>query len=234
MPPTNWNSDLDYDAIRCLGVPLAEKLSLWENWTAINKPEAKIRYDDLVERLTLSGATDKALRSGEELKPFCLPDSDGHLQNSEVLLAKGPLVVSFNRGHWCPYCLFELRALEDIHSDVIKAGASMVSITPQRASSAKILKEKSAMNFAVLCDIDNAYALSCGLMMSIGEAVDEAYRNIGIDLARDQGNEGLFLPMPATYVIDQQGQIVADYVHPDFRTRLAPSEIIKTLQSLTG
>ena len=88
------------------------------------------------------------------------------------------------------------------------------------------------LTFAVLCDIDNSYALECGLMMSIGPAIDQVYQKTGISLATDQGNEGLFLPIPATYVIGRDGIIVADYVHPDFRTRMAPENILMALELL--
>ena len=231
MSPQNATSNLDFDAIRCLGAPLSEKLSLWVSWTAANKPEAAKRYDDLVERLTLSGATDNAVKSGSPLEPFLLPDTEGHLQGLQNYLVEGPLVVSFNRGHWCPYCLLELRALEEIHSEVNQLGGSIISITPQRAASANRLKEKSELTFPILSDIDNAYALSCGIMMSISDAVDKAYKNIGIDLAADQGNDGMFLPMPATYVVNKEGVVVADYVHPDFRTRMPPQDILTALQA---
>jgi len=232
MPENKTVSGLDFDAIRCLGIPLAEKLSLLEDWSEESWPDFKTLYNDLVERLTLSGATQYAPVTGTSLMPFLLPDSDGHLRNSRDFLAKGPLVVSFNRGHWCPYCQLELLALEEIHSKIAQRNGSIISITPQRGCSAKTLRDKVEPSFPVLCDIDNAYALASGLMMFIGDAVSQAYKDFGIDLAADQGNDGMFLPVPATYVVNEEGMIVADYVHPDFRKRMAPQDILQALDTL--
>ena len=234
MSSNNRASDLDYDAIRCLGIPLPEKLSLMGGWSAEHHPQFEAHYEELIERLTMSGAVDNALTTGTPLNPFLLPDSDGQLQSSKKLLAKGPLVVSFNRGHWCPYCELELHALEEINSQVVRRDASIISITPQRGSPSKKMKDKSELSFLVLCDLDNAYALGSGLMMSIGEPIIRAYKDFGLDLSKDQGNEGVFLPMPATYVVDPRGMIVADFVHPDFRKRMAPKDILAALDKLPG
>jgi len=228
----NSSSIPDYDLIRCLSVPLAEKLEAYASWQALSQPEFKLLNDTLFERLAASGAAEGALKSGGPLLPFALPDTDGRLVSSGDLLKAGPLVVSFNRGYWCPYCRLELLALEEIFEPVKKLGGTIVSITPQRAPAANQLKEMCEITFSMLCDIDNSYALECGLMMSIGQAFDEAFREFGVDLATDQGNDGQFLPIPATYVVGQDSLIVADYVHPDIRKRMAPENILDALEAL--
>ena len=228
----NSSSTPDYDVIRCLSVPLAEKLQAYSKWQALSQPEFKLLNDRLFERLAASGAAEGALRSGAPLLPFTLPDSDGRLVSTGDCLKSGPLIVSFNRGYWCPYCRLELLALEEIFERVKKLGGTIISITPQRAPAANQLKEMCETTFSMLCDIDNGYALECGLMMSIGEAFDQAFREFGVDLATDQGNDGQFLPIPATYVVGQDGLIVADYVHPDIRKRMAPEKILDALESL--
>ena len=223
------STDPDFDAIRCLSVPLAEKLHAYADYSAKNYPDFKLLYDLLVAQLEASGSTEGALRAGASLPPFVLPDTDGRLINLAKFLETGPLVISFNRGHWCPYCRLELLALEEIYAEVKGLGGDIISITPQRIPAANQLREMCGLTFPMLCDIDNAFALECGLMMSIGAAVDQAYQDFGIDLANDQGNGGLFLPMPATYVIGRDGMIIADYLHPDFRTRMAPNDILMSL-----
>jgi len=227
-------TDPDFDAIRCLSVPLAEKLNAYADCSAENYPDFKLLYDLLIERLAASGSTEGALRAGASFPPFVLPDTDGRLINSKKFLETGSLVISFNRGHWCPYCRLELLALEEIYAEVKGLGSTIISITPQRIPAASQLKEMCELTFPILCDIDNAFALECGLMMSIGPTVDQAYQDFGIDLASDQGNDGLFLPMPATYVVGRDGMIISDYLHPDFRTRMAPNDILKSLTQLSS
>ncbi len=226
--------ELDFDALRCLDITLAEKLAAFSRWEDKNLPKFGALYKDLVERLTSSGAGSDAIKTGSKLLQFILPDVDGRLVNSDSLLASGPLVVSFNRGYWCPYCKLELLGLAGIHDEVKALGAEIVSITPQRVPAAKRLREAIDLPFAILCDMDNSYALSCGLMMANGDAVHQALLEFGVDLGADQGNHGMFLPLPATYVVAQDGKIIADYVHPDFRTRMAPHDILAALGSISS
>ena len=221
-----------FEAIRCLSVPMAEKLIAYAKWAAANEPHYELLYDDLVEQLDAADATESAPRKGSSLPPFQLPDTDGRLVQSGELLKAGPLVLSFNRGHWCSYCRLELLALEELNAEIRQLGGTIISITPQCASAANKLREICELTFPILCDVDNAYALECGLMMMIGPAIDRVYQMTGINLSADQGNEGLFLPIPATYVIGQDGIIHADYVQPDFRTRMTPQDILAALHKI--
>lgn len=233
MPVQPSSIEMDFDAVRCLSAPLARKLEAYSQKIQDNRPNVAEVYDKFVNRLVSSGASKGALGVGSSLLPFLLPDSDGQLVNSEDLLTSGPLVLSFNRGHWCSFCGFELLALAEIHPKVKLLGGEIVSVTPEKALSARNLKVTYNLPFPALCDIDNGYALANGLMISIGEAVRQAYLAYDIDLAAYQGNHGIFLPIPATYIVAPDGVILNAFVNLDFRKRMPPEDVIATLEALT-
>jgi len=230
MNSSGQSLDLDFDTLRCLDISLAEKLASFSRWENSNFPEFGVLYRELVERLTSSSAGENALKTGSSVPSIILPDADGHLIDVPKLLSSGPLVISFNRGYWCPYCKLELLALANIYPQIQELGAQVISITPQRAPATNKLAETCDLPFSILCDLDNSYALLCGLMMSQGSDIVEALSNFGVDLGSDQGSKGGFLPIPATYVINPEGLVVAHYIHPDFRTRMVPEDILKALQ----
>lgn len=119
-----------------------------------NSPSA-VNYDGLVEHLATVNAGANAPSPGDPLPLFQLPDENGRLLTSTELLASGPLVVSFNRGNWCPYCWLELSALEDCTSAIVEGGGSVVSITPEVATFSRRLKSRLGLSFPVLTDLDN-------------------------------------------------------------------------------
>jgi peroxiredoxin len=144
-------------------------------------------------------------------------------------LAKGPLVVSFNRGPWCDYCGLELHALARAYPGIVAAGGEVVSVVPETAKYAEVLQGSRGLPFRVLTDLDLAYALSLGLVFWVGDKIKEMYGQFGIDLAQFQGNGGWLLPIPATLVVGQDGRVKARFVDPDFRHRMDIEEIFKAL-----
>ncbi len=194
-------------------------------------PAVARAYKKLVDRLSNGGAAASAPREGDALRPFRLPDERGNLVTLADLLARGPLVVSINRGHWCSYCGLELDALRDIHSEIQELGASLVAITPERSRFAKQLKEEHGLEFPVLCDVESGYALSLGLAFWCGEELIPLYKELGFDLPSFQGAASWILPIPATYVVAPDGGILSSYVNADFRRRMEPEKILAALQT---
>ncbi len=172
-----------------------------------------------------------APKVGGLLPDFLLPDSEGKLHRLTDMVAGGPVVVSFNRGHWCAYCRLELLALAEVHSDIERHGGTVVSIMPERAGQTGQVKLDFALPFRILTDIDNGYALACGLMISLGTAVRDIYTSRGRNLAEFQGNDAWFVPIPATFVVGPDRRILGCYVNTDFTSRMAPSEILACLSS---
>jgi peroxiredoxin len=192
-------------------------------------PDLESIYDRLVERIRPNAAANRVPAIGAKLPGFFLTDSEGHFVDLSSLLAKGPLVISFNRGPWCDYCGLELRALARAHPAIAAAGGDVVSIVPETAPYAKTLKQVRNLPFKVLTDLDLAYALSLGLVFWVGEEIKDAYLKFGIDLAQFQGHGGWLLPIPATFVVGSDGRVKARFVEPDFRHRMGMEAILGAL-----
>jgi len=188
--------------------------------------------DRLVARLHAIDAGIGAPRVGEPMPQFLLTDERGRLVSSDELLEKGPLVVAFRRGHWCPYCQLATEALSRIQGQVVEMGAGIVVISPETIPHARVLKMSAGAGFPILSDIDNGYALSLGLAISLGDEMRDLMIRRGRDLAAYQGNGAWLLPIPATFVLDRTGMIVARHVDPDCRSRAAIEDILAALRAL--
>jgi peroxiredoxin len=210
---------------------LAECLSAYaEELRSSGSPFAR-EYERLIERLKAGTVGAQAPGVGDAMPPFLLPDQDGGMVNLEALLAQGPLVISFNRGHWCPFCRIELAALDAAHEELARLGARVVSIMPDRQPYTRELARRFAHPITILTDMDNDYALSLGLAMWVGDEIRGLLAEDGVPLPLFQGNEAWVLPLPATFVVRQDGRIAARYVNPDFRERMEIADIIAALES---
>ena len=161
---------------------------------------------------------------------FLLPDSSGRLVSLDDLIAEGPAVISFNRGHWCEYCTIELTALRQGLNEIAAHGAKVVSIMPESEAFTTKAAANAGNAFKVLSDIDNGYALTVGLAIWLGERVRTLYLSHGLNLERFQNSPNWFVPIPATFVVGRDGVIVARHVDPDFRNRMDIEEIVAALK----
>lgn len=229
MPDQPSIGQIDFEAVRCLDVSLANKLQAYVQLHWEHQPEVATIYQDLVDRLSTAGAGKKAPRIGDCLPPFALTDTHGRVTSLDDFLERGPLILSFNRGSWCPFCRLELLAYAERYQEVRNLGGDFVSILPETAKPTRGMKETYEFPFAVLSDLDNGYALANGLMISCGEELKAALLQRGIDLAALHGNQGLLLPITATYVVGQDSVIKDAFVNPDFRLRMSPDRAIAAL-----
>ncbi len=213
------------DRADVMDAPLDEKLAAYVARSSEILPDVLTAYDRLVARLENAGAGHSAPAIGEELPAFALPDNTGRIVHLQQLLAQGPLVVSFNRGHWCPYCRLELRALMRAAGHLRQRHVEIVSIMPETGENRDEMVAENGLPFRVLTDVDLGYTLSLGLVVAVDPEVIEIYRGLDIDLPRYQGREGWFLPIPATYVVDSNRRIKAGFVNPDFRKRMTLEQI---------
>jgi peroxiredoxin len=222
------------DAFRqicAMEAPLHERMEAFS--TAVRRfglPFAEA-YDDLVARIRSGDAGSTAPGPGDRMPSFLLPDSSGRLLDLEDLLAAGPAVISFNRGHWCEYCVIELTALRQALNEIAAHGASVVSIMPETEVFTAKAAASAGNAFKILSDIDNSYALSLSLAIWLGERVRTLYLSHGLNLERYQASTSWFVPIPATFVVGRDGRIIARYVDPDFRHRMDIEDIIAALQS---
>ena len=201
-----------------------------------NLPPADLLKDllGIIEQLITSGATEKALKEGAQAPDFTLPDALGNAVTLSHLLAQGPVVITFYRGEWCPYCNLELRAYQGVLPQLQELGATLVAISLQTPDHSLSLVEKQQLTFTVLSDVGNRVARQFGLVFTIEEAVRTAHRRIGANLPAFNGDDSWELPMAGTFLVDQSGTIRLASVDPDFSRRLDPSVVIAEIKELKG
>lgn len=190
---------------------------------SMQKAEQDLRKLRLAER---------ALGTGDDAVDFTLPNAKGDMVSSEALRHEGPVVVSFYRGGWCPYCNLELKALQEVNDEIKALGARLVAISPELPDETLSTAEKNDLEFEVLSDTNNKVADQYGLSFSLAEDLRPIYKNWGADVATVNDDPDWRLPLPATYVIDQDGRIVHSFTDEDYTARLEPDEILESLREL--
>jgi len=193
-------------------------------------PARDVLYDKFVESLRAAGAASGSPRVGDALPPFALPDSRGLYVSSSGLLAQGPLVLSFYRGGWCPYCRTEMTAWSEAAPEVRRLGASFVAVTGESGGGAESLRQKLGLDGEILCDVDHGLALQLGLVVHVTDEVRQAYLRVGRDLSQSYGSDAWFIPVPATYVVDSQGIVRFAEADVDFRHRAEPEAVLSVLR----
>jgi len=185
--------------------------------------------DRLVARVHDNGGGENAPRPGDPMPPFMLPDDSGKLVSLTGLIAKGPVAVMFFRGHWCPYCRLNVRAVTQAMDRIKAMNAQVVAIMPELQQYAGKFKAESGAPFPVLTDLDNGYALSLNLAIWLGTEIQGllSYQ----DMARYHGNDGWVLPIPAAFVIGRDGLVKARFVDPDFRKRMEIDDLLAALRN---
>jgi peroxiredoxin len=161
---------------------------------------------------------------------FLLPDHMGRLVSLEDLVASGPVVVTFARGHWCPYCRIAVSALAEIADDAEAFGGQIVVIVPDLQRFAARLRAETAAPFPILTDLDNGYALSLGLLFWVGEEMQKFMVARNVNPGESQGNDGWLLPIPATFIVGRDGLIKARHVDPDYRTRMEIDSVLEAVK----
>lgn len=211
---------------------LDSELSSYRQESAARNPEISAAYDALVKHLTALEAGEIGPKVGERMPPFLLPDENGSLISSDAIFENGPAVVSFNRGHWCPYCKIVLRSLAAQFARIRDLDASVVAIMPDTAQFTADYRRDNGLPFPILSDIDLGYSLSLGLMLWVGPEVERLYREAGITLDIYHGNQSYFLPIAATFVVGRDGIVRARQVNLEFRERMEPEIIVSVLKDL--
>jgi peroxiredoxin len=211
---------------------LNAKLSAYRRESGQRRPDFAKAYDALVERLDIIDRGEVGPQLGGLMPPFALPDESGQLVSLSSLLRSGPVVVSINRGHWCPYCKLDLRSLAEIHGDIRRLGARAISIMPDSAQFTAGYVAQNELPFPVLSDIDLGYSLSLGLIFWVGSEVEELYKRAGVELEKYHGNPASFLPMAAKFIVGHDGLVKARQVNLEFRERMEPDAIIAVLREL--
>jgi len=185
-----------------------------------------------LETLIATGIAEKSISISSTFPDFSLPNANDELRSLGYFLSSGPLVVSFYRGAWCPYCNLEINALQKSLPDIIKAGGQLIAISPQKPNKSVDQVSVSNLTFEVLSDIGNKLAKECGLVFKLPEPLRPIYKAWQIDIPDFNGDNSFELPIPATYIIDTDGKIRYAFANMDYTKRPEPSIIIEQLKTL--
>ena len=222
--------DEAFQRVRDMDVSLDEQLRTFADAARQRRPDFAAAVDRLVERLRRYGAGGSAPQVGEPMPPLVLPDDGGHLVSLDQLLTKGPVAVTFHRGHWCPYCRINIKALAQAHKDIAAEGGQIVAIMPDRQKFVADFKSQSNVPFPILTDMDNGYAMSINLTIWVGAEM-QRMREGRQDLPTFQGNDSWMLPIPATFVVGRDAIIKARFMDPDYRKPVAIANMLVALRS---
>jgi peroxiredoxin len=220
------------EGCRLMDAPLSERLRGVADEAKRLSPEFTAIVDRMVTRLKANNVGQSAPRPGELMPDFILPDESGRLVRLADLLKNGPVVLSFHRGHWCPYCRLNADALAKIAPEVEGLGGQIVAISPEKRRYGAELKSYAKAPFPVLADIGNGYALELNLLFWVGDEKREAMRAGGFDIAPYQGNETWMLPVPATFIVGKDGAVRARHIDPDYRRRMELDCLLDALKSV--
>jgi peroxiredoxin len=184
--------------------------------------------------LSESGLIDKAPGVGDKLKGFTLSNHLGEKKTLPDFYKKGPVVIIFYRGGWCPYCNLQLRAYQEVLPQIKAAGASLIAITPELPDASLTTSEKHNLEFDVLSDPGSEYARELGIVFTLAENIQKIYLENGLDVEKHNGSGQFDLPFTATFIIDGQGTITYAFVDTDYTKRAEPADVIKELESLVA
>jgi peroxiredoxin len=193
-------------------------------------PEIHPIMERATAELIASGQAVRAVKAGDRAPQFRLKDQDGNEVSSTTLLEKGPLVVTFYRGVWCPYCNIELQALNEVLPQLRSYGASLVAISPQTAVNSRKSVRTNHLDFPVLSDQNNEIAAAFGLRFALPDYLIELYKKLKNDLPMFNGDPSWTLPIPARYIIGKDGIVLYSEVNPDYTHRPDPSEMFAILE----
>ena len=197
-------------------------------------PDFMKGVDEIIEKAEAFKEGENALKVGEKAPNFTLPNPEGKLLSLDTLLEKGPIVITFYRGDWCPYCNLQLRALQARLSEIDALGATLVAISPQVPDGSLTKSEIDEMDFIILSDQDAKVATQFGVAWKVPEFLAEHMRvGRNLDLEEINNGNGSILPIPATFILGQDGVVKWNYVNVDYRIRSEPEEIIEALNKIS-
>ena len=192
-------------------------------------PEVIVTLGAELEKLATSQIAKRALAVGAVAPDFTLPDARGASVTLAKVLARGPAIVTFYRGGWCPFCDLQLRSYQSVLADIHARGAELIAISPQTPDYSLSDVEKKQLAFPVLSDIGNRVARMYGLVYKLSDVLQKLQTGFGNPIPKFNGDESWELPMPGTFVLDRNGRVVLAHVDPNYMVRLEPAAILDAL-----
>ncbi|HEY4183230.1 MAG TPA: peroxiredoxin-like family protein [Kofleriaceae bacterium] len=213
---------------------LNDQISVFtENMAKAVPPEVSVTLGAELKKLAASQISKRALQVGATAPDFTLPDPRGTNVTLSNLLARGPVVVTFYRGGWCPFCDLQLRAYQNVLADIHAFGAELVAVSPQTPDNSLSSAETKQLTFPVVSDSGNHVARQYGLVYKLSDALQRLQTGFGNPIPKFNGDDSWELPMPGTFVLDRHGKVVVAHVDPNYMLRLEPATILGALASLT-
>jgi len=202
-----------------------------ENFSKKADDYTKKIYKEGLEAVANSGITKSAKQVGDVAPDFMLKNATGASVSLKDYLAEGPVVLTWYRGGWCPYCNLTLQYLQKELPNIKATGASLLALTPELPDNSMKTAEKHALEFEVLSDVGNKVAKDYGVVFQLTEEVAKKY-NAKFNLEKYNGDTSNELPLAATYIINPDGKITYAFLDSDYRNRAEPKEILEKLKEL--
>jgi peroxiredoxin len=212
--------------IRSLREQFAERKELIANYVP---PETQAVYARVVADLKEQGISSRAISDSAQAPGFTLDDHNGKPVSSAELLSRGRLIVCFFRGRWCPFCVGQLEAMNQILAQIEQAQASLVAISPQTVKQSFFMADQHKLRFPLLSDPGNRVARQFGLVYRVPEYQQTLYRKVFINLPFTNGDQSWELPIPATYIVNGDRSVLYASVDADYTERPEPIEILHRL-----
>ena len=202
-------------------------------FAARNDPALVAAYERGIAALRAAGLERDALQPGDHAPDFTLPDARGEPVALAERLARGPVVLKFYRGGWCPYCNLDLRAFQRVLPAIRSLGADLIAVSPESPDNSLSTAERNALAFTVLTDAGSTVAGAYRLAFRLSPELEAIYRARGRDLGEWNGGDWS-LPVPGTFVIGSDRRITLAHVDADYRTRLEPAAALAAIRALSG
>jgi peroxiredoxin len=183
------------------------------------------------EGLKASRIEDRAVGAGDRMPDFELPNQHGDLRRFSDYLKESPVILNLYRGGWCPYCNFEMKALQEALPDIEALGGRLVGLTPETPDRASATAERHQLRIDILSDAGNLVAERLGLVFELPGELRPIDERLGIDIPAYNGDDSFKLPVPATFVVDRNGIVVHAFVNADYTRRMEPAGILACLET---
>ncbi len=194
-----------------------------------SKEEKQKIMQDAIDSLKASGMVEKLPKVGDTFPAFELTDAAGKKVKSTQLIGKSKAIVTFYRGGWCPFCVAQLRGFQKELPAIVKKGAVVIAISPEKPENTTGTKTKNELGFNVLSDAEYAFEKKIGVAYELPENLRSVYKEFGLDLPALNGGTSWMLPVAATYVVDKKGKIVYAFVDADYKVRAPMPDVLAAL-----
>ena len=209
---------------------LAKQIEQFNKELATQVPKEVLEaFGKSIEDLQTKNIEEKSIQLGAKMPNFSLPNARNEIVHSKEILKNGKMIVAFYRGSWCPYCNLELKALQDNVSKINDKKASLVAISPQSPDNSLSIIEKHSLTFEVLTDKDNTFAKQLGIVFELQDFVLPYYNTLGIDITHFNKNNDNTLPIPAVFVVNEDGEIMYKFADANYMNRIDIDELLNTL-----